>query len=143
MPPVTNKVNGNPLSLSVPSVTGGRMRIVGILIIIIALLVTAWWVCSDHAHKEWAVTICIIALFAGVFLTLQDRAIEVSFKWVGKIKAAARQATTDASDIACVKERVEAQSASWLRVQTRHTVLLMSSRRKAKPQTRSLAKLTR
>jgi hypothetical protein len=88
------------------------MTIIGLLIIISAVLLTSWWVCSDHKHKRWAVTACILALFAGTFIMLQDRAIEITIKYVGTIKAAAKQATTDAAAIADVKKRVKAQGAT-------------------------------
>jgi len=88
------------------------MKIIGFVIILNALVLTGWWVATDHPYKTWVITACIIALFAGTFLILQDRAIEITLKGVGTIKAAAEQATTDATAIASLKERVEAQSAT-------------------------------
>jgi len=88
------------------------MKIIGFLIVIIAVLLTGWWVSSNHKHKGWVVIACTLALFAGIFMMLQDRAIEISLKGVGTIKAAAEQATTDAAAIADVKKRVEAQGAT-------------------------------
>ncbi len=88
------------------------MKIIGFIIIMNALFLTGWWVSTEHPHKPWVVTACILALFVGTFMILQDRAIEISLKGVGTIKAAAQQATTDASAIADVKTRVEAQGAT-------------------------------
>jgi len=77
-----------------------------------ALVITGWWVLTNHKNKGWAVTVCILALFAGTLMLLQDRVVEVSLKGVGTIKAAAEKATTDAAAIADVKKRVEAQSVT-------------------------------
>jgi len=88
------------------------MKILGLLIILNTLVLTGWWVSTDHPYKSWVVAICIIALFVGTFMILQDRAIEVSFKGVGTIKAAAQQAMTDATVIADIKNRVESQGAT-------------------------------
>lgn len=88
------------------------MKIIGLLINLNALILTVWWVSTEHPHKPWAITACILALFVGMFMVLQDRAIEITLKGVGSIKAAAQQATTDANAIASLKERIEAQSAT-------------------------------
>lgn len=84
----------------------------GVLIILNTIILTTWWVLGEHLHKNWAMCICIIAIFVGIFFILQDRAIEISFKWLGTIKAAAKQAATDAETIAKIKERIESQSAT-------------------------------
>ena len=88
------------------------MKIAGFLIILNAVILTAWWGSAYPGHKGWAVVVCILALFAGIVVMLQDRAIEISLKGVGTIKAAAQQASVDAAAIATLKERVEAQSAT-------------------------------
>jgi len=88
------------------------MNILGFFIILSALVITGWWVLSNHKYKGWAVTVCILALFAGTLMLLQDRVVEVSLKGVGTIKAAAEKAITDAAAIADVKKRVEAQSVT-------------------------------
>jgi hypothetical protein len=88
------------------------MKIIGLLVILNAFVLTGWWVSTEHPYKSWAVTACIIALFIGMFMILQDRAIEISLKGVGTIKAAAEQASTDASAIANIKTRIEAQGAT-------------------------------
>ena len=79
------------------------MKIIGVLISVLAVLLTGWWVSSDRRHKPWVLSVCIIAIFVGIFTMLQDRAIEVSLRGVGTIKAAAEQATTDAAAIANVR----------------------------------------
>ena len=88
------------------------MKTAGFLIIINALILTALWISGDHQHKGWVVSACLLALFAGSAMMLHDRAIEISLKGVGTIKAAAEQATTDANEIADIKNKVEAQSAT-------------------------------
>lgn len=88
--------------------------LLGILIIINTLVVTAWWVLGEHPYKGWSMFICGIAIFAGAILIFQgqNRPMELSNKWLGTIKAASEQATADAGVIANIKKRIEAQSAT-------------------------------
>ncbi len=88
------------------------MKIAGFLIILNSLVVTGWWVCTDHQYKSWAITIGLLTMFAGIFLIVQDRAIEVTIEKVGTIKAAAQQATEDAEAIGELRERIQNQSAT-------------------------------
>jgi len=88
------------------------MKIIGILIILNALVATAYWVMGNNPNKAWVVILCGIAIVAGFTFILQDRVIEISNKWVGTIKTAAQQATTDAKEIETIKKRIEAQSAT-------------------------------
>jgi hypothetical protein len=88
------------------------MKIIGILLIFNALLLATWWVCTEHPHKAWAVLVGLVAIFVGVYFTVQDRATEITIKNVGTIKAAARQATNDAQAVADLRKRIEAQSAT-------------------------------
>ena len=87
-------------------------KLFGSLIIINSIIVGFWLLTSTQAHKVGVLSICALAIFAGCILMLQDRAIEITVKGVGKIKAAAEQATSDANAIAEIKERIEAQSAT-------------------------------
>ena len=88
------------------------MKFIGILIILNSLVITGWWVLTEHPNKPWAVTIGLFAMFAGIFVMLQDRVVEVSIENVGTIKAAAQQATQDAEAIAELKNRIQNQSAT-------------------------------
>ena len=88
------------------------MLIVGMLLIFSALFLTTWWVCTEHPHKKWAISSGLIAIFVGVYFTVQDRAIEITIGQVGTIKAAAKQATVDAQAVADLRKRIEAQSAT-------------------------------
>jgi hypothetical protein len=88
------------------------LKIVGALLIINALVITAWWVMGEHPHKGWAFTLCLSAVFVGAFLVLQERVTELTVKGIGTIKSAAEQASADAIAISELKERVEAQSAT-------------------------------
>lgn len=87
-------------------------KLLGFLLIVSAVIVTGWWVTRNRPHKGWAFAVCLVALFAGVFLRVQDRATEITIKGVGTIKAAAEQASVDAKAIAEVRKRIEAQSAT-------------------------------
>jgi len=86
----------------------------GILVFFNSLIVTAWWVTGEHPYKVWAVILCGVAIFAGAILIFQgqNRAMVLSNKWLGTIKAAADQASTDAEAIAEIKKRIESQSAT-------------------------------
>lgn len=87
------------------------LQLFGLLIIVNTLICGAW---SLQQGKPSAVGIYLIAfaLVAGLALTFHERAIEISFGKYASIKAAAQQATTDAQEIAKVRERVEAQAAT-------------------------------
>lgn len=87
------------------------LQLVGLLIIVNTLICSAW---SLHQGKPSAVGIYLIAfsLAAGLALTFHERAIEISFGKYASLKAAAQQATTDAQEIAKIRERVEAQAAT-------------------------------
>lgn len=88
------------------------IELVGALLIISALVITAWWVTGEHPHKKWAFTLCLSSVFVGAFLVLQERVTELTVKGIGTIKSAAKQASTDANAISDLKSRVEAQSAT-------------------------------
>lgn len=88
------------------------MKLIGLLIIINSLTLTGYWVIGDHPYKGWVVTLCIVAIIVGISFTFQDRAIEITFKGIGSIKAAAKQAAIDAETVSDLKNRVEAQSAT-------------------------------
>jgi hypothetical protein len=89
-----------------------NMKIVGILLIFNALFLVTWWVVTDHPLKPWAVLLGLIAVFVGIYFTVQDRAIEITIEKVGTIKAAAQQAEVDAKAVADLRKRIEAQSAT-------------------------------
>jgi len=88
------------------------MKLLGILIIINSLVVAGYWVSGTHQHKVGVISVCVLAVFVGVIFTMHDRAIEITFNKIGTIKAAAEQATADANEVAAIKERIEAQSAT-------------------------------
>jgi len=88
------------------------LKLVGVLLISNALFITGWWVMGEHPHKGWGFTLCLAAVFGGVFLVLQGRVTEVTVKGIGTIKSAAEQASADANAISELKDRVEAQSAT-------------------------------
>ena len=82
----------------------------GILLIINAIIATGFWVTGEHPYKVWAMILCGVVIFAGAILIFQgqNRAMELSNKWLGTIKAAADQASIDAETIAEIKKRIEA-----------------------------------
>ncbi len=60
------------------------LGLLGVLLIIAALVITAWWVMSEHPHKGWAFTLCLTAVFVGAFLVLQERVTELTLKALGQ-----------------------------------------------------------
>jgi len=88
------------------------MKIVGFLIALNAIILTAWWVSTDHTHKGWVIVVCLIAVFLGMVLLLYDRALDITVKGVGSIKAAAEQVASDANAIGELRQRIENQSAT-------------------------------
>lgn len=55
---------------------------------------------------------CLIAITVSLILLLPNRAIELTLKSVGTIKAAAQQASADANVISDLRSRIERQSAT-------------------------------
>ena len=90
--------------------------IIGILLFIVPLMITTWWVLGEHSHKGWAFVICIVALFAGAFLILEEQATELTVKGIGTIKSAAEQAKVDVKAITDLKDRAEAHTATVDRI---------------------------
>jgi hypothetical protein len=87
-------------------------QLLGVLLIINGIVVTAWWVATGKGSATGALAVCGLAVFAGIALVLSDRLVEVSVKGVGTIKAAADQAISDAKEIATLRQRIEAQGAT-------------------------------
>ena len=88
------------------------MKLIGILLVLNSIALTAWWITTQNIHKTAVITICLIAVFVGLVLILQDRITELTVKGVGTIKAVTEQVQTDAKTVADLKERVENQSAT-------------------------------
>jgi len=87
------------------------MKLLGVLLILNAIAISIWQLASPAASK-WVIPICLVAVFAGLALILQDRITELTVKGVGSIKAASQQAETKLQEINDIKKRVEAQSAT-------------------------------
>ncbi len=88
------------------------MKLIGILLVLDSIALTAWWVTTHGSHKGTVVTLCFLTVFAGLALILQERITELTIKGVGTIKTAVQQVTSDAKTVAELKERVENQSAT-------------------------------
>ena len=88
------------------------MNLIGILLVLISIAFTVYWVTSHGSHKGTIVTLCFLTVFAGLALILQERITELDIKGVGTIKEAVQQITSDAKSVAELKKRVENQSAT-------------------------------
>lgn len=89
-----------------------NLFVLGFFIILNALAFAIYWVTGNNPHKVWIIPVCTVAIIVGIFFTLYDRAIEITFKGIGTIKAAAKQAVIDAETISDLKKRIENQSAT-------------------------------
>jgi hypothetical protein len=89
-----------------------QMKLIGVLLVLNGIVLTAWWITTQDSHKASVISLCLIAVFAGLALVLQDRLTELTVKGVGTIKSATEQVQTDAKTVADLRERVENQSAT-------------------------------
>jgi hypothetical protein len=88
------------------------MKLIGILLVLNSIALTAWWITTHNSNKAAAITVCLIAVFAGLGLILQDRITELTVKGVGTIRSATEQVQIDAKTVSDLKARVENQSAT-------------------------------
>lgn len=88
------------------------MNIVGIVLLLISLGLTAWWVTKAKPYKGWAFFMCFVASGFSLILIQPYRDIELTLKSLVKIKAAAQQASADANAISDLRRRIERQSAT-------------------------------
>ncbi|MDP6923897.1 MAG: hypothetical protein R2568_02440 [Candidatus Scalindua sp.] len=89
-----------------------QKEFIGIFLLLSSIGGSSWWITKHGTHKGTVVTMCFLAVFAGLALILSERITELSMKGVGTIKAAAKSAQTDANEIAGIRKRVEAQAAT-------------------------------
>ena len=90
--------------------------ILGIIVIIVSLAITTWWLLGQHPHKGWAFLICIVALLVGAFLMLEESATKLTVKGIGTIKSASEQAKVNAKAVTDLKDRTEAQAQTVDRI---------------------------
>jgi len=83
------------------------MKIIGILIIVGALILTAVYLRTKKTSTGWVVLTCFLAIFAGAILILGERITEITLEHIGSIKAASDQAVADAEAIREIKEQFE------------------------------------
>ena len=88
------------------------LQLIGVLIIVNALTCAGWFVSHDNKLTPGGIALLAITMVVGLALVFHERAIEITFGKFASIKAAAQQATTDANEIAAIRERVEAQAAT-------------------------------
>jgi hypothetical protein len=88
------------------------MSFVGFFLILTGFALAVWWVASGRPQQTPMLSVLGLAILTGVVLVLPDRAVEISIKGVGTIKAAAAQAVIDAKQITEMRQRIEAQSAT-------------------------------
>jgi hypothetical protein len=82
------------------------MAIIGVAIIIASLAIAVW------RNEPSAYAFCALGVLAGFGLVFNERVVKLTLPAIGSIDTAVTKASTDASDIAAIKTRVEAQSAT-------------------------------
>lgn len=88
-------------------------QIIGLIIIIFALTIIANSAIKKTPNvKTISFIMFPICLISGVALIVIDRITEIPVPYIGAIKTAEKQATSDAEKISKLKERIEAQSAT-------------------------------
>lgn len=87
-------------------------QLIGLLLIINSIVICGWLVLSAKTPFTPTISITLLAIFAGGFLFLSERVTEFTVKGAGTIKAAANRASADADEVAKIRARVEAQSAT-------------------------------
>lgn len=88
------------------------LQLIGLLLIVNSLVIAGWWITQQKPGIAACLSLCLIAVFAGIFLIINERATEISIKNVGTIKAATEQVKVDAKEIAGIRERIEGQAAT-------------------------------
>lgn len=88
------------------------MELLGLLVLLASLVTAAWWVATGKPNRGFMVMVALAGIFVGIFLLVQDRVLEITIKGIGTIKAAAEQAVLDAKQVAEIRQRIEAQSAT-------------------------------
>jgi hypothetical protein len=88
------------------------LQLIGVLIIVNSLAIAGWWLSQQKPGMTWCVSLCLIAIFAGIVLIFNERAVEITIEKVGTIKAVAEQAKVDAKTISDIRERIEGQAAT-------------------------------
>jgi hypothetical protein len=88
------------------------VKAIGAVIILFFLFLDVWWLFRRKKRFGTLLSLSALAMFMGFALVLQDRITEFTLNKVGTIRAAAAEASSNATEIASVKRRVEAQSAT-------------------------------
>ena len=88
------------------------LQLIGLLIILNSLVVAGWWLMQQKPGMAACISLCLIGVFVGIVLIFNERAVEITIKNVGTIKAVAEQAKVDAQTISDIKQRIEGQAAT-------------------------------
>jgi hypothetical protein len=88
------------------------IQLVGILMILNTLALSAWWLATGHPYPKSLIVLCTIACAVGLALVFYERGFDLDLLGNAKFRVAAQQAVADANEIAEIKKRVENQSAT-------------------------------
>jgi hypothetical protein len=88
------------------------LQLIGLLIILNSLVVAGWWLTQQKSGMPACISLCLIGVFVGIVLIFNERAVEITIKNVGTIKAVAEQAKVDAQTISDIRQRIEGQAAT-------------------------------
>lgn len=88
------------------------MTLLGLLVSLNSLLFWLWWASTGRPYILPVSGVCLAIVFFGIVVSVQERALELSVKGIGTIKAAAHQATVDAQGISDLRKQMEAHRAT-------------------------------
>ncbi len=88
------------------------LLITGLLIIIAPISIAIWNVIKSKPVTKDIYYICVISLIIGLPVIMIDRITEIPIPYIGTIKAATEQATSDSQEVSRLRKRIESQSAT-------------------------------
>lgn len=87
------------------------MQLFGVLLIVNGVGFTAWWVATGQPHGGYVLLAGLLAISTGIYLYVQGRTA-VALQDAGSLNVAVEKAMVDAKEIAEIRRRIEAQSAT-------------------------------
>ena len=88
------------------------LLITGLIIIITPISIAIWNVIKSKSVTKDIYYICVISLIIGLPVIMIDRITEIPIPYIGTIKAATEQATSDSQEVSRLRKRIESQSAT-------------------------------
>jgi hypothetical protein len=88
------------------------VKAIGLLTILFCLAFALWCTAKGKKRAKSIFGVSLVGMLFGLALILNDRITEFTLEHVGSIKTAEKEAVSNAAEIANIRKRVEAQSAT-------------------------------